>query len=89
MNTVIVPDEFTAANGYSVTKTGMAGRNHVQRFFFRVPAGNPVLKVDMTGPDEAGHGSGALPALPPVGPRRRQQRQHVVLHAGRRRLLDR
>jgi subtilisin family serine protease len=51
MNTVIVPDEFTAANGYSVTKTGMAGRNHVQRFFFRVPAGNPVLKVDMTGPD--------------------------------------
>ena len=50
MNTVIVPDELTAANGYSVTKTGMAGRNHVQRFFFRVPAGNPVLKVDMTGP---------------------------------------
>ena len=28
----------------------MAGRNHVQRFFFRVPAGSPVLKVDMTGP---------------------------------------
>ena len=50
MNTIIVPDEFTAANGFSVTKTGMAGRNHVQRFFFRVPAGNPVLKVDMTGP---------------------------------------
>ena len=52
MNTVIVPDELTAANGFSVTKTGMAGRNHVQRFFFRVPAGSPVLKVDMTGPDE-------------------------------------
>ncbi len=52
MNTVIVPDEFTAANGFSVTKTGMAGRNHVQRFFFRVPAGNPVLKVDMTGPSD-------------------------------------
>jgi subtilisin family serine protease len=50
MNTVIVPDELTAANGFSVTKTGMAGRNHVQRFFFRVPAGSPVLKVDMTGP---------------------------------------
>jgi hypothetical protein len=57
MNTVIVPDEFTAANGYSVTKTGMAGRNHAQRFFFRVPAGNPVLKVDMTGPsNEPGTG---------------------------------
>jgi subtilisin family serine protease len=50
MNTVIVPDEFTTANGFSVTKTGMAGRNHAQRFFFRVPAGNPVLKVDLTGP---------------------------------------
>ena len=57
MNTVIVPDEFTAANGYSVTKTGTAGRNHVQRFFFRVPAGNPVLKVDLTGPsNEPGTG---------------------------------
>jgi hypothetical protein len=50
MNTIIVPDEFTAANGYSVTKTGLAGRNHVQRFFFRVPEGNPVLKVDLSGP---------------------------------------
>jgi subtilisin family serine protease len=50
MNTVIVPHEFTAANGYSVTTTGMAGRNHVQRYFFRVPAGSPVLKVDLTGP---------------------------------------
>ena len=51
MNTVIAPDVFTAENGYTVTKTGLAGRNNVQRFFFRVPAGNPVLKVDMTGPD--------------------------------------
>ena len=51
MNTVIAPDVFTAANGYAVTKTGLAGRNHVQHFFFRVPAGNPVFKVDMTGPD--------------------------------------
>ena len=59
MNTVIVPDEFTAANGFSVTKTGMAGRNHVQRFFFRVPAGNPVLKVDLTGPDP-GPGTGQV-----------------------------
>jgi hypothetical protein len=28
----------------------MVGRNHMQRFF-RVPAGSPVLKVDLTGPD--------------------------------------
>ena len=51
MNTVIAPDVFTEANGYSVTKTGLAGRNHVDRYFFRVPAGDPVLRVDMTGPD--------------------------------------
>jgi hypothetical protein len=51
LNTVLAPDEFSAANGYSVTKTGMAGRNHVDRYFFRVPAGDPVLRVDMTGPD--------------------------------------
>ena len=51
MNTVIAPDVFTAANGYTVTKTGMAGRNHVDRYFFRVPAGDPVLKVDLAGPE--------------------------------------
>jgi hypothetical protein len=51
MNTVIAPDVFTEANGYTVTKTGMAGRNHVDRYFFRVPAGDPVLKVDLSGPD--------------------------------------
>jgi len=62
MNTVIVPDTLTAANGYAVTKTGMAGRNQVQRFFFQVPAGSPVLKVDMTGPsNEAGTGQGRVP----------------------------
>jgi hypothetical protein len=59
MNTVIVPDIFTAANGYTVTKTGYAGRNHAQRFFFRVPAGNPVLKVDLSGPD-ANPGTGQV-----------------------------
>ena len=51
MNTVIAPDDFTAANGFTVTKTGMAGRNHVDRYFFRVPAGDPVLRVDLAGPD--------------------------------------
>ena len=51
MNTVIAPDVFTAANGFTVTKTGMAGRNHVDRYFFRVPAGDPVLRVDLAGPD--------------------------------------
>ena len=51
MNTVIAPDVMTAQNGYSVTKTGSIGRNQVLRYFFRVPAGNPVFKVDFSGPD--------------------------------------
>jgi hypothetical protein len=50
MNTVLVPETFSAANGYSVTKTGVIGRNQAQHFFFRVPAGNPVLKIDLAGP---------------------------------------
>ena len=53
MNTVIVPDTLTAANGYAVTKTGSAGRNQALHYFFRVPAGNPVFKVDLTGPSDA------------------------------------
>ena len=80
MNTVIAPDAFTAANGFSVTKTGLAGRNHVDRYFFRVPAGDPVLQGRHVGPGrKPGHGPGALPALPPVGPRRGLEREHVVL----------
>jgi subtilisin family serine protease len=53
MNTIIVPDTLTAANGFAVTKSGLIGRNQTLHYFFRVPAGNPVLKVDMTGPSDA------------------------------------
>jgi hypothetical protein len=51
MNTVIAPERLTAANDYSVTKSGLVGRNQVLRYFFLVPEGNPVLKVDLAGPD--------------------------------------
>ena len=53
MNTIMVPDTLTAANGFSVTKSGLIGRNQTLHYFFRVPAGNPVFKVDMTGPSDA------------------------------------
>ena len=76
MNTVIVPDELTAANGFSVTKTGMAGRDHVQRFFFRVPAGSPVLKVDMTGPSPTRALARSASCASTRGGWSRQQRQH-------------
>ncbi len=49
MNTVVAAEQFTAANGYSVTKTGTIGRNQTTSHFYKVPAGVPAFKVDMTG----------------------------------------
>ncbi len=49
LNTVVVPEVFTAANGYTVMKSGTIGRNQTKSFFFKVPAGTPAFKVDMTG----------------------------------------
>ncbi|HEU4331368.1 MAG TPA: S8 family serine peptidase, partial [Lapillicoccus sp.] len=48
MNTVVAAEQFTAANGYSVTKGGTAYRNQSVSYFFNVPAGTPALKVDLT-----------------------------------------
>ena len=50
MNTVIVPYEFNSGNNYSVELTGKSiHRGQTDHYFFRVPAGAPALKVDMTG----------------------------------------
>ena len=50
MNVVIVPDTFAAGNNFTVTKSGSVGRNQVLHYFFRVPAGTPAFKVDLSGP---------------------------------------
>ena len=50
MNTVVVPEVFTAAGNYTVTKTGTIGRNQTKSFFFKVPANTPAFKVDFSGP---------------------------------------
>ncbi len=50
MNTVVVPDVFTADNNYTLVKSGTIGRNQTKSFFFKVPANTPALKVDLTGP---------------------------------------
>jgi hypothetical protein len=50
MNVVVVPYEFTAAGNFQQTITSTVGRNQVQHYFFRVPAGVPALKVDFSGP---------------------------------------
>ena len=53
MNTVVVPEVFTAAGGYTVTKSGTIGRNQTMSFFFRVPVSTPAFKVDFSGPSAA------------------------------------
>ncbi|MFI7068501.1 S8 family serine peptidase [Kribbella sp. NPDC050124] len=48
-NAVFVPQEFTAANGYTFQASGTVGRNSTRSYFVRVPVGASALKVDMTG----------------------------------------
>ena len=49
MNTVVAADQFTAANGYSVSKSGTAYRNQSVSYFVRVPPATPAFKVDLQG----------------------------------------
>ncbi len=49
MNTVVAAEQFTAANNYTVRKTGSIGRNQTTSYFFNVPAGTPAFKVDLAG----------------------------------------
>jgi subtilisin family serine protease len=67
LNTVVAADEFNAANNYSVTKTGSIARNQSKSFFFRVPAGTPAFKVDMTAGGEAGKGQVRFLRFHPYG----------------------
>ena len=60
MNTVIAPYEFNVGNNYSVSLTGkMIHRGQTDHYFFRIPAGVPAFKVDMTGGGDAA-GAGAI-----------------------------
>ena len=76
MNTVVVPEVFTAAANYTVTKSGTIGRNQTKSFFFPVPLNTPAFKVDFSGVCDARDGAGTLPALPPVRRRDRLEREH-------------
>ncbi len=49
LNVVVAAEQFTAANSYTVTKSGTIGRNQTQSFFFNVPANTPAFKVDLVG----------------------------------------
>ncbi|WP_394615734.1 S8 family serine peptidase [Lentzea sp. JNUCC 0626] len=57
MNAVFASENFTAANKFSVTKSGTIARNQSTSLFVNVPKGTTALKVDMTaGGAEAGKG---------------------------------
>lgn len=50
LNTVVVADQFSVANGFTVVKTGTVSPNQVHRYLVDVPAGAPAFKVDLSGP---------------------------------------
>ncbi|HEX2174790.1 MAG TPA: S8 family serine peptidase [Nocardioidaceae bacterium] len=57
LNTVVAAEEFTADNRYTVSVNGQVGRNQVDSYFYRVPAGAPAFKVQLEGGGaEAGAG---------------------------------
>jgi hypothetical protein len=59
MNTVLVHDDFTPGNGYTVAKSGSLAAGQTTSYFFDVPARTPALKVDMAGGGAAA-GAGAI-----------------------------
>lgn len=56
LNTVVASEKFTAADDYTVTKSGEIGRNQTTSYFYDVPEGTPAFKVDLKG---GGSGAGA------------------------------
>ena len=60
MNTVVAPYVFSAANGFSQSITGSVGRHQVLHYFFRVPAGTPAFRVDLSTPASTTPGTGQI-----------------------------
>ncbi len=58
MNTIVVAEEFSAVNNFSITKTGEVRRNEVLHYFVTVPPNTPALKVDLD--DHAAPGLGQV-----------------------------
>ena len=48
MNTVLAPYEFNADNNYSQSVSDSVGRGQQLHYFFRVPAGTPAFRVDLS-----------------------------------------
>jgi subtilisin family serine protease len=67
MNTVFAPDEFAAAKGYQVDKSGSMARNQATSFFVKVPAGASALKIDLDAGGPAGKGQVRFLRYDPTG----------------------
>jgi subtilisin family serine protease len=67
MNTVVAAEQFTAGNGYSVTRTGVIGRNQATSHFFAVPAGTPAFTVKMAAGGDPGKGQVRFLRFHPYG----------------------
>ncbi len=49
LNTVVASEKFTAADDYTVARSGSIGRNQTTSYFFDVPEDTPAFKVDLQG----------------------------------------
>lgn len=49
MNTIVAAEQFSAANNFSVSRSGSADRPDSTTYFFYVPENTPAFKVDLTG----------------------------------------
>jgi hypothetical protein len=67
MNVVIAAEQFTAAGNYSVTHSGLIGRNQSRSFFFYVPPGTPAFKVDLDDHTSSGAGQVRFLRFHPYG----------------------
>lgn len=67
MNVVVVPQLLTADTNYTFTTSDTIGRNQVKRFFFKIPAGTPALKVDLDDHSAAGKGQVRFLRFHPYG----------------------
>jgi hypothetical protein len=67
MNVVVVPELLTADTNYTFTTSETIGRNQVKRFFFKVPAGAPTLKVDLDDHSAVGTGQVRFLRFHPYG----------------------
>ena len=52
-NVVFAPEQFTAANGNTVTMSGSVRRNDTRHLLVRVPEGATALRVDLEGGGDA------------------------------------